>query len=127
MSMTPERKKALTLIGTTLVVGILIGALSMNLIGRRRQPAGWRKDGKDAFIQKIVGVAEADSAQARQMRPLILSTIAKIDSLQESSDNAVHAVVDSLEVNLRPILEERQLNLLREFHRRGRAKRDQQN
>jgi hypothetical protein len=124
--MTPERKKALITIMTTLVIGILIGALSVGLWSkqsqRARSSAGWRKDGKEAFVKKLFSVVEADSTQAKQLRPYINETIAQIDSLQKHTDREVANVVDSLEVKLKPILTEKQMQKLKEFHRRGREK-----
>lgn len=124
--MTPERKRALITILTTLVIGIFIGALGVGLWSkqnqRARSSAGWRKDGKEAFIKKIFSVVDADSAQAKQLRPLINETIAQIDSLQKHTDREVAHVVDSLEIELQPFLSEKQLQKLREFHRRGRER-----
>ncbi len=117
--MKPERKKALILIGTTLVIGIFIGALTIGLIGRHnrgKQPSVWRKDGKEAFIQKILTLVEADSDQAKLIRPLIIETISQIDSLQIQTDS----VVNSFEVKLQPILNEKQMENLQQFHKRGR-------
>ena len=124
--MTPERKRALITILTTLVIGILIGALGVGLWSKQsqrgRSSAGWRKDGKEAFVKKIFSVVEADSAQAKQLRPLINETMAQIDSLQKQTDREVSKVVDFLEVKLQPILNEKQMQQLKEFHRRGRQR-----
>ena len=124
--MTPERKRALITILTTLFIGILIGALGVGLWSKQsqrvRSSANWRKDGKEAFIKKIFTVVEADSAQAKQLRPLINETMAQIDSLQKQTDRDVSKVVDSLEVKLQPILTEKQMQQLKEFHRRGRQR-----
>jgi len=125
--MTPERKKALITILTTLVIGILIGALGVGLWSKQsqrvRSSANWRKDGKEAFVKKIFTVVEADSAQAKQLRPLLNETMAEIDSLQKQTDLEVTKVLDSFEVKLRPILSEKQMQQLKEFHRRGKERR----
>jgi len=124
--MTPERKRALITILATLVIGILIGALGVGLWSkqnqRSRSSSNWRKDGKEAFVKKIFTVVEADSALAKQLRPLINETIAQIDSLQKQTDREVSKVVDSLEVKLQPILTEKQMHQLKEFHRRTRQR-----
>jgi hypothetical protein len=123
--MTPERKRAVLLIIITLIIGILIGALGVGLMGKQsrrggRPSASWRQEGKELFMQRILKEANADSSQAKLMRPLMLETMARIDSLQKETDRNVHAVVDTFEENLKPILREDQLQRLREFHRRGR-------
>jgi hypothetical protein len=123
--MTTERKKALLMMGSTLIVGILIGALGVGLWEKQSRKGGkpsasWRQEGKEVFMQRIIKEANADSIQARQMKPLMMETMARIDSLQMETDKKVHSVVDSFEENLKPILREDQLLRLREFHRRGR-------
>lgn len=123
--MTPERKKALLMIGATLIIGILIGALGVGLWGKQsrrggKSSANWRQEGKEIFMQRIIKEANADSLQAKQMKPLMMETMARIDSLQAVTDKKVHAVVDSFEEKLKPILREDQLKKLQEFHRKGR-------
>ena len=122
--MTPERKRALLMIGATLIIGILIGALGMGLLGKQSRRGGkssatWRQEGKEVFMQRILKEANADSLQAKQMRPLMMETMASIDSLQRKTDKEVHAVLSSFEERLKPILREDQLKKLQEFHRRG--------
>lgn len=123
--MTTERKRALLMMGATLIIGILIGALGVELLEKQsrrggKSSASWRHEGKEVFMQRIIKEANADSIQARQMKPLMLETMADIDSLQMETDQKVHSVVDSFEEKLKPILREDQLKRLREFHRRGR-------
>lgn len=123
--MTSERKRALITIMTTLVIGILIGALGVGLWSkqsRRGRPAGWRENGKEAFIQKIFSVVDADSLQAKQLRPILFETMAKIDTLQKHTDREVSKVVDSLGIKLDPILSDQQMQKLKEFqqHRKDR-------
>lgn len=128
--MTPERKRALLMIGATLIIGILIGALGVGLWGNQSRRSGkpsarWRQEGKAVFMQRILKEANADSSQAKQMKPLMMETMASIDSLQNETDKKVRAVVDSFEEKLKPILREDQLKKLQEFHRRNR--RDKEN
>ena len=77
--MTPERKKALITIMTTLIIGILIGALAVGLWSKQSRGGrpGGRQSGKEAFVKRIFTVVEADSAQAKQLRPLINETMAR--------------------------------------------------
>lgn len=123
--MTPERKRALLTITITLIIGILIGALGVGLWGKQtrrggRPSASERQDGKEAFMQRILKEANADSLQAKQMRPLMIETMARIDSLQMETDKKVRSVINSFEEDIKPILREDQLKKLQEFHRRGR-------
>jgi hypothetical protein len=58
--------------------------------------------------------------QAKQMKPLMIETMARIDSLQMETDKKVRSVINSFEEDIKPILREDQLKKLQEFHRRGR-------
>jgi hypothetical protein len=123
--MTRERKKALLLVGATFIVGILIGALGMSLISKQagRPAAGSRTGGKEVLIRKIIDTIEADSAQAEKIRPYILETIARIDSLQEKTNNGLEEALIAFETNVQPILSEQQLEKLRQLHQRSRERR----
>lgn len=122
--MTPERKRALITILTTLVIGILIGALGVGLWSKQsragRTSTSSRKDGKEVFIKKLFSVIDADSAQAKQLRPFINETIAQIDSLQKHTDREMAKVLDSFEIKAQPFLTEKQIQQLKDFHKKGR-------
>jgi hypothetical protein len=124
--MTSERKRALITIMATLIIGVLIGALGVGLWnkqGRSGKPlGGGRLHGKEAFVKKVLSVIEADSLQANQLRPLINETVAQIDSLQKRTDHEMKKVIDSFEVKAQPLLTEKQMHQLKEFHQRGREK-----
>lgn len=122
--MTHERKRALITILATLVIGILIGALGVGLWSKQsrsgRSSGSSRQHGKEAFVKKIFSVVEADSMQAKELRPLINETVAQIDSLQQHTDQEMKKVIDSFEVKVQPILNEKQLQQLKDFHKKGR-------
>jgi len=122
--MTPERNRALITIVTTLVIGILIGALGVGLWSKQshigRTSASARKGGKEAFIKKLLTTIEADSAQAKQLRPFINETIVRIDSLQKQTDREMESVLESFENNVQPILTEKQSQWLKDFHKKSR-------
>lgn len=125
--MTTERKKAIITIVSTLIIGILIGLLASGLVHRQRggarRASGWKQGGRDRFIERINDVVHATPEQATQIRPLIVETSARIDSLQSQTDRQVRNVLDSLEVRLSPILSADQVASLKEFHERGRRHR----
>jgi len=120
--MTSERKRALILITTTLIIGILIGALGTGLFNhygdQRRGSADRRGNGREGFINKVTEVVGADPEQAKQLRPYIIDTITQIDSIQSETDRNVRSVVLSLEQKLEPVLDEDQMKKLKEFHSR---------
>ncbi len=124
--MTPERKRALITISATLIIGILIGALSIGLWNKQggggRPSGGQKQHGKEAFVKKIFSVIKADTATARQLRPLINETMAQIDSLQKHTDEEMGKVIHSFEVKVQPLISEKQMQQLKDFHQRGREK-----
>jgi hypothetical protein len=123
--MTPERKKTLWLMVGILCTGILIGALTVTLFYKTQNTRpNWRKGGKEAFVQKVLEVIDADSAQAKQIRPHILETIIKIDSLQARTNDQVHTVLNSFQENIAPHISEKQMEQLKEFHNKRRNPKD---
>jgi hypothetical protein len=123
--MTTERKRALLMIGSTLIIGILIGALAVGFWSNQTHRAGKRntgsrKDGREIFMKKILSVVEADSAQAKLIRPYVNETMAKIDSIQVKTNREIFHLADSFELKLEPILTEEQMKKLKEFHKRVR-------
>lgn len=125
--MTSERKRAMITIMATLIIGILIGALGVGLWNKQQGRSGkpssvGRQHGKEVFVKKVLSVIEADSLQAKQLKPLINETVAQIDSLQKRTDREMKKVIDSFEVKAQPLLTEKQMHQLKEFHQRGREK-----
>lgn len=122
--MTTERKRALITIIATLVIGILIGALGVGLWSKQsrggRSSSG--QNGKEFFVKKILTVVEADSSQAKQLKPLIQETVAQIDLLQMRADEEMKRVINSFEGKAQTILSEKQMQQLKEFHQRGRER-----
>ena len=45
----------------------------------------------------------------------------KVDSLQKKTDHDVESVIDGFELKLTPILSQKQMEQLQQFHRRGRG------
>ena len=126
--MTQERRRAFIIVATMFIAGVLVGILATGVwhkySGSGRRPMGWREGGKERFLQKILSIAEADSLQAKQMRPIMNEAMSRIDYLQQTTDREVRAVVDSLGLKLEPILRPEQLQKLKEFHERGRPDRN---
>lgn len=105
----------------TLFVGMLMGALVVALINKAPGRHGnFRQNGKEAIIQKILGVIEADPSQETQIRPYILETMSDIDSLQRHTDDQMRFLIDSFEMKVQPWINENQMEQLRQFHKRVR-------
>jgi hypothetical protein len=120
--MTFERKKAIAIMIATLIAGILIGVLGTGIFARQhyRHAGGQyfdksQRSSRYGFAEKILRVTDADSVQAKQMRPVIERTMTKIDTLQNQTNAQVRALTDSMIVELKPFLKVEQLEKLNGF------------
>src|SRR5260221_6271508 len=111
--MTPERRKALLLMGATFVVGIIIGVLATGMFARQfyHSRDGFRGERKEmregrrgTLTDKIFKIVKADSSQKKLMKPIINQTISRLDDVEEQSNKDAYAQLDSLKVKLQPIL-----------------------
>ncbi len=119
--MTTERKKAIVVISATLIVGILIGVLTTGMFARHH----YRSNGKDfdkehrgmrnGFAERIYKITQADSLQRKQMKPIVDQTMANIDTLQRKTEDEVRVLLDSMILNMKPILRADQLTKLETF------------
>jgi len=120
--MTIERKKAIVILTATLLVGILIGALSTGLLARNhyresdRQRHGEGSNNKKGFMEKVVRITDADAEQATQMKPILENTVAQLDSIQNQTHRQARTVIDSMTSALKPILKQEQLEKLKKFN-----------
>ncbi len=130
--MTPERRKAILFLSVTLVIGILIGSMLPGFFFRMRHKE-WKERGRNAqsherqrqhgFERKIYEVTKADSNQRKAIQPILDETAAKIDALQQQSFANMSAVMDSMKLKLKPLLNEEQMKNLEDFSQRARARR----
>jgi Spy/CpxP family protein refolding chaperone len=84
----------------------------------------------DRFTHMILRVIKADSVQAKQIKPLMEAAASKIDELEKGSNEKMASIMDSLKLNLQPILTPEQFQRLNDFdakaknHWRGRGQRE---
>lgn len=116
--MTSDRKKAILVIATTLIVGILIGVLATGIFARHHYRGnknhfdGPHRENRDGFAERVYRIARADSAQRKQMQPIVNDVMKNIDALQQKTSNEVRLLLDSMIIRLTPILRTDQLNRL---------------
>jgi Spy/CpxP family protein refolding chaperone len=118
--MTHERKRAILAISATLIIGVLIGMLATGMFARHhyrgsRNGTGKEEKGRQGFAQKIYSITQADDSQKEKMKEIIESTTIGIDSLQHKTDREVKALLDSMMVNIKPILTSEQYDHLESF------------
>lgn len=125
--MTSERRKSILILSATLIVGILIGLLVPGFFhkyqGGRQHGRGGRDVGnerkKEWFASTIYRVVKPDSAQAKQIKPITEWASQQIEAIEVSSNSQMSAVLDSVKVQLKPILTEEQQQRLVEFHEKA--------
>jgi hypothetical protein len=127
--MTSERRKSILILSATLIVGILIGLLVPGFFhkyeGRRhgrggREISNERK--KEWFASTIYKIVKPDSAQVKQIKPITEWASQQIEAIEISSNSQMSAVLDSVKVQLKPILTDEQQQRLVEFHERAQGR-----
>lgn len=124
--MKTERKKAILALSITLVIGIVLGVLGSalvhhTLLGKPAPPRNAR-----GFIDRVLQVVEADSTQARALRPVLTSTAARLDSLQQNMDHNMGQTVEDLKAQVKPLLRTEQYDRLLNFLERARKQHERE-
>lgn len=115
--MTSERKKALLYLSMTFLVGILIGGAVIGFLGHIRDRGGRHE--RKGLTHVIGRVVRPNESQTAKIDPIIKQTEARLDTLQKNCNQEVKTVMDSLRIQLKPILTAEQLEELEEFISRG--------
>ena len=134
--MTSERRKSILILCATLIVGVLIGLLVPGFFhkyqgGRQHGRGGRDMKGnerkKEWFAGTIYRVVKPDSVQAKQIKPIADWASQQIEAIEVSSNSQMSAVLDSVRVQLKPILTGEQQQRLVDFHNKanGRWKGDE--
>ena len=129
--MTSERKKAVATLSATLIVGILIGVLVPGFVGRFReggrhqrdeQGRGHGGDDKKAwFAHTIYKIVKPDSAQAQKIKPITEWASQQVEQVENTSNQKLIKIMDSVKVQLKPIITEEQLKRLDGFSEKAKG------
>lgn len=128
--MTRERKITILVLIGTLMIGVLIGMLTPGLFhkyrGGMRHGRGEVTHGdegkKEWFTHTINRIVQPDSIQAKKIEPITTWASQQIESLEISSNARMSQIMDSVRMQLQPILTETQQEQLTEFHNNAREK-----
>ena len=71
--------------------------------------AAFRRGGDRNFSAQVVRVTHADSLQKKKLQPALDKVSKRLDALRASYQNQEKRVLDSLDVQLKPVLKEDQL------------------
>ncbi len=113
--MTP-RLRSYLLLGATLAIGVVLGALLVGALGQLRagRIEGMRE--RDGFVRDIQGlIRPRDDAQRELLRPLIEETAARNREIIGNFNEQMRAALAELVARLEPHLDREQLERLRRF------------
>ena len=85
-------------------------------IGFDKKDATARNDAKRSFAGRIYRITESDSLQVIRMKPIVDRTSKRLDALRASFARQEKRVMDSLSLQLKPILKEEQMKRLEDFN-----------
>lgn len=130
--MTPERKRSILVIAFTFILGIAIGVLATGLLARKHygNRAGatieQRAKQKEGFVMKLLRVMDANEKQQTELKPIIEEYVHKIDSVQEYRQAEAKALVQELQVKIKPLVSDEQYQKLQGFNAKtmGRSSRE---
>lgn len=127
--MTTDRKKAVLFLSLTLILGILIGSMIPGAVGRMRyrnnaHDRGGREDqGRHhRFTGMIIRVVKPDSEQIKLIRPITEATASRVQELEKISNERMEQLMDSMRIQLQPILKEEQMKRLDDFGKKARSR-----
>ena len=113
--MTP-RTRSYLLLGITLMVGVVLGALLVGAVGQFRAGRVEGMRGRDGFvrdIQRMIG--PRDEAQRAKLRPIIEATAERNGQIMDAFNDQMRAALAELVAELEPHLDAEQMARLRRF------------
>lgn len=121
--MTSERKKSILILSMTLVAGILLGLLIPGLFHKlgNRPKYGNRDRGPEPknkhewFAGTLNRIIQPDSAQSKKIKPILQWAASEIDSAESTANKQMSTILDSVKIQIRPILTEEQLMRFNNF------------
>jgi hypothetical protein len=128
--MTADRKKAVLFLSLTLILGILIGSMLPGAIGRMRYRSGTHERSSNRmdqgrhnrFTGMIIRVVKPDSDQIKLIRPITEATAARVQELEKISNEKMSQLMDSMRLQLQPILNPEQIKRLDDFDKKSKSR-----
>lgn len=127
--MTSERKKAILILSAMLIVGFVSGFLVHGFISRYQHSHQQERGGhgrrpgdkKDWFVGTIYRIVQPDSAQSKEIKPITQWAASQIDSVEQYSNQRLADILDSVKIQLKPIITAEQLKRLDDFDAKARG------
>jgi hypothetical protein len=112
--------KAWLAIFPTFALGIVVGLLLNGTMNQRRQGEMQRMRRPGGFVAEMEQlIRPRDSAQREQIRPLLIAADNRNRAIVDGARGSMRSAMDSLIVNLAPVLDNEQEERLMDFAHRG--------
>ena len=114
----------------TLIIGILVGVLAPGLfhkVKRRTGKANYHGDSlrhdqkANWFSETITRIVQPDSTQSQKVTTITKNAAMEIDSIESRANIKMSMVLDSVKVQLKPILNDEQWKRLQEFDTKAKS------
>jgi hypothetical protein len=128
--MTGERRKSILILIGTLIIGILLGLLVPGFFYKMNRKRNGQFNGRpqqemnrkgDWFAATINRIVQPDSTQAKQIRIITDNASVKIDSIESGANLRMSEVLDSVKIQLKPVLNDDQWKRLEEFDAKAKS------
>ena len=130
--MNRERKRSIFILIFTAAFGILVGLLLPRLVQKARTDRDRtslqdrrpheREHKRQQFVSALYRVVDADSIQKEKIKPVAEWAAARMESVESEAASQMRDILDSMQVSLKPLLDERQQKRLSDFSNRANSK-----
>jgi hypothetical protein len=128
--MTSERRKSILILVGTLIIGIVVGVLAQGLFNKMRRRGGQSAYHGDSrghdrksnwFAETITRIVKPDSAQSEKVKVITKNAAVQIDSIESQANLRMSIVLDSVKIQLKPVLNDNQWKQLQEFDAKAKS------
>ncbi len=112
------KTKSILIIAATLLIGFVIGFLVNGRITQQKFQHFVNQDHFDAFKCRMMDVIKPDEKQVKAIEPILDEYAEKVHLTMESSKSDINSLNEKMIEDLRPYLNEHQIERLEEVHKR---------
>lgn len=113
------RARAALALAATLLLGMLLGVLLGGFVQQLREGVLAGARGRGGFVDHMMQIIEPhDEAQEAQLRPLLRGVEDRNEEIARRAGDDMRAALDQLLIDLEPLLDDEQMERMRDFARR---------
>jgi hypothetical protein len=129
--MTSERRKSILILVGTLIIGITVGVLAQGLFNKVKRRGRQNVEQGDSrghdrksnwFAETITRIVKPDRTQSKKIKGITEHAAAQIDSIESQANVRMSIVLDSVKIQLKPILNDNQWKQLQDFDAKAKSK-----